>query len=148
MPEPLLTERNLAPGVIPPIAGAWKDDKGAPISISPTGYNNTFTAITKDKAGELRVTFERIDESHYIMQIQTQDSKGVMLTLASLTKDRINIYIYPKSLEELRKSGEKHGITITEEGLIVKYKSSKGVADFFRALDRIPDHEYIVITRN
>jgi hypothetical protein len=149
MPEPLLSERNLGKGVIPSLSGNWKDDKGASIVISPTRFNNTFVAMaSSNKESEIKATFERIDEGHFIMQIQSEDSKGVFLTLAQVTENRINVYIYPKGLEELRKRGEKNGITITEDGLIVKYESSKGVADFFRGLDRIPDHEYIVITRS
>jgi hypothetical protein len=50
-------------------------------------------------------------------------------------------------LEEIRKKGEKHDITITEAGLITSYEDSKEVVAFFRELALMPNHVNLVLTK-
>jgi hypothetical protein len=148
MPDPLLKQRNLGKGVIPDISGKWKDDEGSIITITTTSFNNTFKANNKSKNDELTVTLERLDESHYILQVEPAESKGVFLTIAELTPKRINIYTFPESLESIRKTAEKNGVTITENGLIVQYESAKGVVELFKAIAIMQNRDQVVLTKN
>jgi hypothetical protein len=148
MPEPLLKQRKLDKGVIPVLRGRWLDPEGAKCTITPLrGTNNTFTAVSGRQDGALLVTLERLDDSRFILQIAPKDGIGVFLTVAEADERRIVIYTYPDSLEEIRKSAETHGVTVTDKGLIVKYTSAEGVIDFFRDLAARPEHKDFVLTR-
>ncbi|MDR2350816.1 MAG: hypothetical protein LBF41_09395 [Deltaproteobacteria bacterium] len=147
MPDPLLKQRNLAQGVIPDLTGKWKEDKGNTVTITRGPSNNTFRANNVSNENELLVTFERLDESHYMMQVAPQESKGVFLTIAELTPTRINIYTYPKSLDAIRKIAAKNGVTVTEAGLITGYEKSDGMVELFRALSLMREAEYLVLTK-
>jgi hypothetical protein len=147
MPDPLLQKRDPGAGIIPVLKGKWRDSEGATLTIKPTSFPNTFTLESTSRDGDLTVTMERLNESHYILQVEPKDSQGVFLTVGEVTEKRINVYLYPEALDDIRKLGDKHGITITENGLITGYKDSKEVVAFFRELAFLPNHEIFDITK-
>ncbi|MDR1036934.1 MAG: hypothetical protein LBT40_10280 [Deltaproteobacteria bacterium] len=148
MPQAFLKQRTLEPGVIPVLNGRWQDQEGAQLTITPVkGSSNTFTAVSGQKEGSLQVTLERLDDTHFILQVAPSDGKGVFLTIAEVTERQANIYTFPETLEDIRKTATANGVTISENGLITKYTSAQGIISFFRALAVLPGHKDFTLAK-
>jgi hypothetical protein len=148
MPEAFLKQRQLENGAVPPLKGEWQDEEGAILTVSPVRRTtNTFTAVSGGKDGALEVILERLDPNRFIMQVTPKDGRGVFLTIAEVTENRVVVYTYPDSLDAIRKAADENGVTVTDNGLIVKYVSARGIIAFFRVLADMPDHKDFVFTR-
>ncbi|MDR2354506.1 MAG: hypothetical protein LBF22_15395 [Deltaproteobacteria bacterium] len=148
MPDPLLKSRTLAKGVIPTsIVGVWLDSERSAFRIQPTNFNNTYSAIPEKGGANLKLTFERLEDNLFIIQVEPDGSKGVFLTIGVIEPKVVTIYTYPDSLIEIQEIGTRNGVTITNEGLITKYETAQGVVKFFWELSALPGHKDVPYTK-
>ncbi|MDR1165267.1 MAG: hypothetical protein LBO66_05240 [Deltaproteobacteria bacterium] len=148
MPQELIHGRNLPDGTIPNISGDWRDDQNADVKISRGEFNNVFLAVAQSQRDSaLKVTLERIDGDLYVVQVDPEGGQGVFLAVGQLTANEIRVFTFPDRLPELQKMAAANGITISDAGLIVKYSSAEGVANFLRALSQLSGHEDLVLRK-
>ncbi|MDR2405311.1 MAG: hypothetical protein LBE27_02965 [Deltaproteobacteria bacterium] len=147
MNRPFLKERDLEKGVIPKLSGRWKDEEGATLTIKDTKFTNSFTAVSTDKNAVLKISMERLDDRHFIIQFQPEGEKGVFLTVGEVTDKRISLYTFPDNLPELTKKALANGVTINQIGLITKYTQAQGIIKFFHEMAATPGHVDFILTK-
>jgi hypothetical protein len=148
MNRAFLKERNPEPNLIPKISGNWKDEEGATLTIKDTKFSNSFTAVSTDKTAVLKISIERLDEVHFIIQFQPEGEMGVFLTVGEVSDKRIALYTFPNTLPELMKKAEANGVTINQIGLITKYERAEGIIKFFHEMAATPGHIDIILTKS
>ncbi|MDR3154798.1 MAG: hypothetical protein LBW85_11160 [Deltaproteobacteria bacterium] len=149
MPKPFLKQRQVENAGLPDLKGRWSDQEGEKLTLTPVkGVNNTYSAVSDRGKETILLTVERLDQTRFVAQAAFAGSPGVLLTVAEISDRKVLVYLFPDSLEEMRKIGKENGVTITDKGLITKYENAQGIIAFFRRLASLPGRKDMEFTKN